>query len=163
LAKVFRARFLEALNQDGFSTPNSLPDKWVVHCTHVGKGLPALKYLSRYLYRGVISETSIVSNQNGYVTFKYVENRTGKTSYRTVKGQDFLWLILQHVLPKGFRRVRDYGFLHGNAKKMLFLVQLVLHVLIEVCPARHRPAFKCPECRAAMKIIAFRRPAFASG
>jgi hypothetical protein len=163
LAKVFRARFLEALNQAGLSTPNSLPNKWVVHCTHVGKGLPALKYLSRYLYRGVISETNIVSNQNGYVTFKYVESRTGKTSYRTVKGQDFLWLVLKHVLPKGFRRVRDYGFLHGNAKKMLLLVQLVLHVLIEVCPARHRPAFKCPKCRAAMKIIAFRRPAFASG
>jgi hypothetical protein len=163
LAKVFRARFLEALNQAGLSTHNSLPDKWVVHCTHVGKGLPALKYLSRYLYRGVISETNIVSSQNGYVTFKYVESRTGKTSYRTVKGQDFLWLVLQHVLPKGFRRVRDYGFLHGNANKMLLLVQLVLHVLIEVCPARHRPVFKCPKCRAAMKIIAFRRPAFASG
>jgi hypothetical protein len=34
-------------------------------------------------------------------------------------GEDFLWLVLQHVLPKGFRRVRDYGFLHGNAKKLL--------------------------------------------
>src|SRR5450756_984077 len=45
----------------------------------------------------------------------------------------FLWLVLQHVLPKGFRRVRDYGFLHGNAKKLLSLVQMVLQVLIEAC------------------------------
>jgi len=48
-----------------------------------------------------------------------------------VKGEDFLYLIMQHVLPKGFRRVRDYGFLHGNATKLLFLVQLVLQVVIQ--------------------------------
>ena len=76
LAKVFRARFLEELNKAKLPIPNSLPSKWVVHCAHVGKGLPALKYLSRYLYRGVLSENNIVSNQKGNVTFKYVEGRT---------------------------------------------------------------------------------------
>jgi len=163
LAKVFRARFLEAMNKAEISVPDSLPHKWVVDCTHVGKGLSALKYLSRYLYRGVIPENNIVSSQDGNVTFKYVESRTGKTRYRTLKGEDFLWLVLQHVLPKGFRRVRDYGFLHGNAKKLLSLVQMVLQVLIETCTPRPRPAFKCPMCQAAMRIMAFRRPAWASG
>ena len=159
LAKVFRARFLEALNVAGLSLPSSLPHKWVVHCTHVGKGLSALKYLSRYLYRGVILENNIVCNRDGNVTFKYVESRTGKTSYRILKGEDFLWLVLQHVLPKGFRRVREYGFLHGNAKKLLSLVQMVLQVLIEACTPRPRPVFKCPKCKAPMRILAFRRPA----
>jgi putative transposase len=163
LAKVFRARVLAALNKAGLSTPNSLPHKWVVDCTHVGKGLPALKYLSRYLYRGVISENNIVSSQDGNVTFKYVESRTGKTGYRTLKGEDFLWLVLQHVLPKGFRRVRDYGFLHGNAKKLLSLVQMILQALIEPCILRSRPVFKCPKCQAPMKIMGFSRPAWASG
>ena len=163
LAKVFRARFLQALIQAGFSLPNSLPRKWVVHCTHVGKGLSALKYLSRYLYRGVIGENNIVSNQNGNVTFKYVQSRTGKTAYRTVKGEDFLWLVLQHVLPKGFRRVRDYGYLHGNAKRLLSLVQLVLQVLIQTCAPRPRPAFNCPMCQAPMQILAIGRPAWSSG
>lgn len=163
LAKVFRARFLETLKKSGLSAPDSLPHKWVVDCTHVGKGLPALKYLSRYLYRGVISENNIISNKDGNVTFKYVESRTGKTRYRTLKGEAFLWLVLQHVLPKGFRRVRDYGFLHGNAKKLLSLVQLVLQVLIEACASRPRPAFKCPKCNAPMRIMAFRRPAQAPG
>ena len=124
---------------------------------------PNLKYLSRYLYRGVIGENNIVSNQNGNVTFKYVHSRTGETRYRTVKGEDFLWLVLQHVLPKGFRRVRDYGFLHGNAKKLLSLVQMLLKVLIESCASRPRPVFKCPKCQAPMKIIAFKRAAWASG
>ena len=160
---MFRARFLEALNKAGLSVPDSLPHKWVVDCTHVGKGLSALKYLSRYLYRGVILENNIVSSKDGNVTFKYVESRTGKTRFRTVKGEDFLWLVLQHVLPKGFRRLRDYGFLHGNAKKLLSLVQLVLQVLIQACAQRPRSAFKCPMCQAPMQILAIGRPAWSSG
>jgi len=163
LASVFRARFLEALKKAGLSAPGSLPRKWVVDCTRVGKGLPALKYLSRYLYRGVILEKNIISSKNGNVTFRYVESRTGKTRYRTLRGEDFLWLVLQHVLPKGFRRIRDYGFLHGNARKLLSLVQMVLQVLIEARASRPRPAFKCPRCHAPMRIIAFRQPAWASG
>jgi hypothetical protein len=56
MAKVFRARFLAALNQASLSIPKSVAPNWVVDCAHVGKGITALKYLSRYLYRGVISE-----------------------------------------------------------------------------------------------------------
>lgn len=163
LAKVFRARFLQALTKAGLSVPNSVPRKWVVNCKRAGKGLSALQYLSRYLYRGVIGENNIVSNQDGNITFTYVESRTGKTRYRTLKGEDFLWLVLQHVLPKGFRRLRDYGFLHGNAKKLLSLVQMVLQVLIQACAPRPRPAFKCPMCQAPMHVLAVGRPAWSSG
>ena len=163
LAKVFRARLLDALTSAGLSIPNNLPDKWVVDCKHVGKGKPALEYLSRYLYRGVISEKNIIANQNGKVTFKYVEGHSGKTQYRTLKGEDFLWLLLQHVLPKGFRRSRDYGFLHGNAKKMLALIQRVLALFIAPEDKQTRPPFTCPTCKTAMKIIAFIRPSWRSG
>jgi hypothetical protein len=163
MAKVFRARFLAALNEAGLSIPKNVPPKWVVDCEHVGKGITALKYLSKYLYRGVISEKNIISNQNGQVTFKYIESKTGNTLYRALKGEDFLHLILQHVLPKGFRRVRDYGFLHGNAKKMLFLVQLILHVVIKVIEQRTRPVFKCPCCKSSMVIVGFRYNVWKSG
>jgi len=163
LAKVFRARFLEALTKAGLSAPASVPRKWVVDCKHVGKGAPALKYLSRYLYRGVIAQNNIVSNRDGNITFKYVESRTGKILYRTLKGEDFLWLVLQHVLPKGFRRARDYGFLHGNAKKLLSLVQWVLQVLIQACATRSRPTFKCPICQGLMQVLAIETPVFSSG
>lgn len=163
LAKVFRARFLEALKSAELSIPQGLPAKWVVDCAPVGKGQSALKYLSRYLYRGVISENNIVSSQDGNVTFKYIESRSGKTRYRTLKGEDFLWLVLQHVLPKGFRRIRDYGFLHGNAKKLLALVQLVLQVVIQASILRPKPVFKCPHCQTPMQILAFRQPAWPSG
>ena len=163
MAKVFRARFLAALNEAGLPIPKRVPEKWVVDCSCVGKGIPALKYLSRYLYRGVISEKNIVSNQNGRVTFKYTESKTGNTLYRTLKGEDFLRLILQHVLPKGFRRVRDYGFLHGNAKRLLFLVQLILQVVIKGIKQRPRPVFKCPCCKSPMVIMGFRRTAWKPG
>jgi len=56
MAKVFRARFLAALNKAKLPIPKNVPPKWVVDCEHVGKGITALKYLSKYLYRGVISE-----------------------------------------------------------------------------------------------------------
>ena len=163
MAKVFRARFLAALNEAGLSIPKRIPEEWVVDCSHVGKGITALKYLSRYLYRGVISEKNIISNQNGQVTFKYIESKTGNTLYRTLKGEDFLHLILQHVLPKGLRRVRDYGFLHGNAKKLLSLVQLILQVVIKGIKQRPRPVFKCPRCQSPMVILGFRQSVWETG
>ena len=163
LAKVYRARFLEAATKAGLRLPKSVPQKWVVDCRHTGKGSSALKYLSRYLYRGVIAESDIVSNQDGNVTFKYVESRTGKTRYRTTKGEDFLWIILQYVLPKGFRRVREYGFLHGNAKKLLSLIQLVLQVLVQASTPRSRPAFKCPKYLTLMDILVVIQPRCSSG
>ncbi len=158
LAKVFRARCLQALKQAGLAIPSGVPSKWVVDCKHVGRGKPALKYLARYLYRGVINETNMVSSIDGEVTFKYSDSETGNTCFRTLKGEDFCWLVLQHVLPRGFRRIRDYGFLHGNAKTKLRLVQRVLHVMVETVGCRPRPVFQCPQCQAPMNIVGFIPP-----
>ena len=157
LAKVFRGRFLAGLKEVGLRLPKNIPTKWVVDCTKAGKGIFALKYLSRYLYRGVISEDNIVSNSNGFITFKYVDSDTGDTKYRKLKGEDFLQLVVQHVLPRGFRRVRGYGFLHSNARKLRTLIQLILRVTILPIKPRPRPAFKCSCCKSDMVIWAFRR------
>ena len=43
-------------------------------------------------------------------------NNSKRLEYRTLPGARFLALVLQHVLPKGFRRTRNYGFLHSNSK-----------------------------------------------
>jgi hypothetical protein len=157
LAKVFRARILEQIGEVELVIPDDVPTKWVVDCRHVGSGITALKYLSLYLYRGVISEKNIVANQNGKVTFKYVESESGETKFRTLKGEDFLRLILLHVLPKGFRRVRDYGFLHSNAKKMRTFIQLILHIILQQIRLRSKPVFQCPCCKSPMMIVKFRR------
>lgn len=163
LARVFRTRFLDGLNREGLPVPRGIRPKWIVVCTRVGTGITALKYLSRYLYRGMISESSIIASQNGRVTFSYIEGESKEICHRTLKGEDFLRLILRHVLPRGFRRARDYGFLHSNAKKLLFLVQLILHVRIMTTARHPRPAFKCPHCGSLMIVVGVRQATDRSG
>jgi hypothetical protein len=163
LARVFRARFIDALNKEGLRVPRGIRPKWIVDCTFVGTGITALKYLSRYLYRGVISEKNIIASKNGQVTFSYTESKTGKVCQRTLTGEDFLFLILRHVLPRGFRRARDYGFLHSNAKKLLFLVQLILHVRIMAMKLHPRPEFKCRHCGSLMIVVGVRPAGGRSG
>lgn len=163
LAKVFRGKLLAALKEAGLSPPNKLPKQWVTDCESVGKGLPALTYLSRYLYKGVFSEKNLVDDDGTHVTFKYKDSRSGDYQTRRLKGEDFLWLILQHTLPRGFRRVRDYGFLHGNAKYLLKVIQLALGVIAPPLKIIKRAAFKCPCCKGPMRIVAFIRPAWRSG
>ena len=163
LAKVFRARYLQALKMANLPIPPGIPGKWVVDCKSVGRGEPALKYLSRYLYRGVIGEKNIIAHANGHVTFRYREGSTGQWKTRTLAVIDFLWHVLQHVLPKGFRRVRDYGFLHGNAKQRLRLVQWVLRVIIQAATPKTRPVVMCPFCQSPMRIVAWIRPAPKAG
>lgn len=85
LATVFRAIFLRALAREALPVPTA-PRKWVAQCQHVGRGLSALKYLSRYLYRGVISNRNILRDDGTFVTFRY----TGWWKTRTINGADFL-------------------------------------------------------------------------
>jgi hypothetical protein len=73
-----------------------------VDCRAVGDGAPALIYLGRYLYRGVVQEKDIIKCDQHHVTFRYRDSTTNKMTLRTVTGATSLWLLLQHVLPKGF-------------------------------------------------------------
>ena len=155
LAKVFRAKMLDAIAREGLALPASCPAAWVVDCKSVGAGDEALVYLGRYLYRGVIQEKDITACQDGKVTFRYQNSKTKRMEFRTVSGAKFLWLVLQHVLPKGFRRARNFGFLHPNRKRLIGL----LHHLLGLNPNRalawvkKRPQLVCRCCGAQMKII----------
>ena len=164
LARVFRARVLAAIQAAGVDVPKTTASTWVAHCTRAGKGLPALKYLSRYLYRGVINEDNIIADDGERVTFRYRDGKTGEIRTRRMKGEAFVWLVLQHVLPKGFRRVRDYGFLHGNARRLLRLVQWVLGVWSNQIPEPIlRPVYACRHCGSSLTIIGFRPAGWRSG
>lgn len=155
LAKVFRAKVLAGLAAAGLSLPARYPKAWIVDCKSVGDGEKALVYLGRYLYRGVIKESDIVACGEGQVSFRFKNAKTGKVELRTVTGAQFIWLVLQHVLPKGLRRARNFGFLHPNCKRLITL----LHVLLRFIPItalaaiKPRPPVPCPCCGAAMKIV----------
>lgn len=156
LATVFRARLLKAMRAAGMAIPKN-PPKWVVQCKKVGTGLPAIKYLSRYLYRGVISNQNIIADDGTDVTFRYQDSNTKTMKTRTLRGEDFIALVLQHTLPKGFRRARDYGFLHGNAKQLLKRVQWLLQVAIPIIDAAKRPRFICTQCQSLMSVVGITR------
>ena len=155
LAQVFRAKMLEAIRQEGLELPLSYPETWVVDVRSVGTGEKALVYLGRYLYKGVIQEKAIIACENGQVTFRYLESKTQQIKYRTVSGAKFLWLVLQHVLPKGFRRTRNFGFLHPNSKRLITLLQYLLGVNPNRALAwlRKRPQLTCCCCGAVMTIV----------
>lgn len=103
---------------------------------------------------GVIQEADIIACEDGLVSFRYRDSRSGETRVRTLPGADFLHLLLQHVLPKGFRRARNYGFLHPNKKGLIALLYWVLRQPPRPPMAdKPRPAFRCPCCGAPMRVI----------
>lgn len=165
LAKVFRAKMLAGITAAGLALPAGYPTEWVVDCKSVGSGASALIYLGRYLYRGVIREQDIVACRDGQVTFRYRHAKTGRMERRTVSGADFLWLVLQHVLPKGFRRARNFGFLHPNCKRLIALLHLLLKFVPRLASAwvRNRAPMVCTCCGAVMKIVRTRIPATRTG
>ena len=155
LAEVFRAKMLDAIRQEVLELPLSLPETWVVDVKSVGTGEKALVYLGRYLYKGVIQEKDIIACDNGRVTFRYRDAKTKRMDTRTVSGAKFLWLILRHVLPKGFRRARNFGFLHPNSKRLIALLQYLLGFDPNRALAwvKKRPRLSCRCCGAVMDIV----------
>jgi hypothetical protein len=162
LAKVFRTKLLEAIQAEGLALPDRYPEKWVVDVKSVGSGDKALVYLGRYLYKGVIQEKDIIACRDSQVSFRYQDSKTKKMQIRTLPGAKFLWLILQHVLPKGFRRARNFGFLHPNSKRLIGLLQYLLGVNPNQALAwlRKRPTFTCSCCGGDMRIVKTRLSPF---
>ena len=160
LAKVFRAKLLAALRAQGLRVPKDFPDRWVVDCKRLGHGAGVIAYLGRYLYRGVIQERDIVKMDQDTVTYRWRNGKTRAMEYRTVPGEQFLALVLQHVLPKGLRRARNYGFLHSNSKLLTGLHKLLVFKPVADKPPTARPVLKCLCCGSAMRIVERRVPAW---
>lgn len=108
----------------------------------------------------MIQEKDILRCENGLVTYRWRDSKTNKSEQRTVSGVEFLRLVLQHVLPKGFRRARNYGFLHPNSKKLIVLLRLLVFKLCDKTPAKsatatptERPKWLCRCCGGVMHIV----------
>ncbi len=97
---------------------NLFEKRWLpfVKETFNGNG-NAVKYLARYSFRTAISNNRIVSFDDENVSFRYKDYQDhNQEKIMTVKGEDFIGLFLQHVLPKGFNRIRFAGFLANSQK-----------------------------------------------
>jgi len=155
LAKVFQAKFVAELRDNNLTLPLKKSKQWVVNVKSVGQGRKALVYLGRYLYRGVIQEKNIVRCDDGKVTFRYQVSETKQWKEMTLPGEDFLWRLLQHVLPRRFHRARNFGFLHPNSKVLIQVIQSLKgidpnRVFFWIKP---RPRITCPCCGGSMTVI----------
>jgi hypothetical protein len=108
-----------------------------------------LKYLSRYMYRVAITNDRIESYENHQVTFRCRRSeRSNEEMLYTLEAQEFLRRFLTHVPPKGFVRVRSFGFLGNRNRKQNIerARQLIGHA--NTLPSREhfRPLRLCPEC-----------------
>jgi hypothetical protein len=122
LSKIFRAKFRDALHQtDCYAlVPQSVwKQEWVVHCQPVGDGVRALKYLAPYIFRVAISNKRILKLADDKVTFRYRTSDTGKFKTCVLPAEEFMRRFLQHVLPKGFVKVRYYGFFSSGLRPRL--------------------------------------------
>lgn len=116
----------------------------------VGDGVATLKYLSRYVFRTAITNDRILSMEQGHVTFKY--RRGDETRDRTMRLPvfEFLRRFLQHVLPRGFQKVRHCGFLSRHAKTGLDAVRAaILDTLRDIEPDLELKAWTVPELPTA--------------
>lgn len=76
-----------------------------------------IKYLARYTHRIAIGNGRIISHENGKVKFAYKDYQNdGKVDEMELEDAEFIRRFLMHVPPKGFMRIRHYGFL-GNRNK----------------------------------------------
>jgi hypothetical protein len=91
--------------------------KWVSFCKHYGHGNDAvLNYLSRYVFRTAITNARILDMDQTHVTFRWKDRDAGAWRTERLPGVEFLWRFLQHVLPRGFHKVRYYGLWHASKR-----------------------------------------------
>jgi hypothetical protein len=88
-----------------------------------------LKYLAPYIFRVAISNNRILALAEGKVTFRYRASDTGKLRTCTLAAEEFIRRFLQHVLPKGFVKVRYYGFLASGCRQRLASIRQQLNDL----------------------------------
>jgi len=151
LAKEFKKRYLRKLkkaheqeklrfqgNASAFASQQSfkrliqtLRDKqWITYSKQsFGGPEQVLEYLGRYTHRVAITNNRIVSMENGEVTFKYRDRSDeNKVKEITIKAQEFIRRYILHILPKGFMKIRYFGFLaHTNKKTSIPLLRQLIN------------------------------------
>jgi hypothetical protein len=122
LSSVFRARMRDALVRAGLTREidaSVWSKSWNVHVQQIGTGEQATRYLSRYVYRVALTNDRLVGFHHEQVTFRYTHARTHQNRQLTLPADRFIARFLQHVLPRGFSKVRSYGLLSPSRRRDL--------------------------------------------
>jgi hypothetical protein len=181
LGRVFRGKFIKALRRAyrqkqlrffGASADLEHPTRfasfvhslfhedWVVYAKPAMGGAPqVLRYLGRYTHRVAISNHRLLAIDGDQVTFRWKDYAHGnKKRKMTVGANEFLRRFVQHVLPRGFVRIRHFGFLANAHRTELLAIARELTgkspeplSATASAPAEVR-AWRCPLCGAAMRM-----------
>ena len=141
--------------------------EWVVYAKPpFGGPEQVLKYLARYTHRVAISNSRILSIDGGRVTFKWKDYAGGnKTGTMTLDAVEFIRRFLLHIVPAGFVRIRQFGFLANRARgKKLELCRALLGApLVPANPTvaiadrngkgEERDRKPCPVCKIGHMIL----------
>jgi hypothetical protein len=167
LSRVFRGKFLDFLQRvprqqlpglDSTLMRNLLREDWVVYAKPAfGQPERVLRYLGRYTHRVAISNQRLLSFDGHNVTFQWRDYAHGnKQRIMTLTATEFLRRFCQHVLPRGFVRIRHFGYL-ASAHRTALLALARLHLKSQ--PQPHPPivspqlaTWRCPRCGANMRI-----------
>ena len=89
---------------------------WNVGAQAAGSGENALRYLARYVFKSATGNKSVLLQPDGKVRWDYRDSKTDRPAVITLEPLVWMSRFLQHVLPRGFARVRTFGWLHPAAK-----------------------------------------------
>jgi hypothetical protein len=184
LRKVFRGKFVAALKQAFHHGQLHFPadrklladpqtfaawlrtlfrENWVVYLKPPFGGPEyVLHYLGRYTHRVAISNHRLVSFADGLVTFRWRDSADGnKQKLLPLSVNEFLTRFLLHLLPQGFVRIRNFGFLANRRRKTLLpLCWQLLGSAPQPQVEQHASStqdtpdlYRCPHCGGPMKII----------
>jgi len=184
LGCVFRGKFVAALRQafaagklgfhgqlKSFAQPQAFSSllrqlfrhHWVVYSKRPFGGPEyALRYLGRYTHRVAISNHRLVSFVDGQVTFRWRDSaHKNKQRLMTLPVEEFLRRFLLHLLPRGFVRIRHFGFLANRRRAALLPLCFGLlatatepSALPSASPAAHAPVlWTCPSCGGPMVVV----------
>ena len=160
LQSAFRQHLYRLFKEHGWQVdPQVWGKDWGVHIQPAGSGAPAVKYLGIYVARTAINDARMVALINDSVTFRWKDRSDhSRTKLKTLPGVEFVRHYLRHVLPKGLRAIRYYGFCHPTAKanrlrvqvhsgKTIYLGQRVSNLT----PTNSAPL--CPKCGQAIRLL----------
>jgi len=167
LSRVFRGKYLallrQALRQRRIDCPSTLvrallKEDWVVYAKPAfGDPVRVLRYLGRYTHRVAISNQRLLSFDGRSVSFRWKDYAHGnKQRIMTLSASEFLRRFCQHVLPRGFVRIRHFGYL-ANARRAALIALARQQLACQPLPSSQLTnsplaSWRCPRCGANMNI-----------
>lgn len=163
LGAAFRNRLRRLIEErdaeEGTRVMQSLPPEvwrsaWVVDARAVGNGRSAMRYLARYASKSALSEGRLLGyTKDGRIRLNCQRSDSGRWEVILLTPDEFLRRWCLHVLPKGFVRVRHYGFHAAPAKAKLQRVREILQTPPPIKPAPvAQPKPRCPCCGKDMLL-----------